>query len=111
MDYRNIDHHEDEDLLLEELVPHGEEGNGQPTAEEEDEVQSQLVPESIHELFSTNPKPQYLLLMEKGKLSPGGGRPCPLFLAREVENPLAERAERLASWANIFWRISESLIL
>ena len=44
MDYRNIDHHEDEDLLLEELVPHGEEGNGQPTAEEEDEVQSQLVP-------------------------------------------------------------------
>ena len=45
MDYRDKDHHEDEDLLLEELMSHGEEGDGQPTAEEEDEGQSQLVPD------------------------------------------------------------------
>ena len=31
-------------LLLEKLVPHGEEGDGEPAAEEEDEVDGQLVP-------------------------------------------------------------------
>ena len=41
------DHHEDEDLLIEELVPHSQEGDGhwttKPTPKEEDEVQGQLV--------------------------------------------------------------------
>ena len=31
-------------LLLEQLVPHGKEGDGQPGAKEEDEVGGQLVP-------------------------------------------------------------------
>ena len=35
----------DEGLLLEQLVPHGEEGDGQTAAEEEDEVDSELEPE------------------------------------------------------------------
>ena len=30
-------------LLLEELVTHGEEGDGEPAAEEEDEVEGELV--------------------------------------------------------------------
>ena len=32
-------------LLLEQLVPHGKEGDGQAGAKEDDEVEGQLVPE------------------------------------------------------------------
>ena len=44
MDYSDKDHHEGGNYLLEELVPHAEEGDGQDTADEEDELESQLVP-------------------------------------------------------------------
>ena len=35
------------DLFLEELMSHGNEGDGQSTTEEEDEVNSQLVSETL----------------------------------------------------------------
>ena len=43
----------------------------------------------------------YLLLMEKGRLSPGGGRPSPPLLMAEVEKFLVDMRARLATWANI----------
>ena len=38
------DETDDTDLFLEELVAHGEEGDGEPRAEEKNEVGGQLVP-------------------------------------------------------------------
>ena len=43
----------------------------------------------------------YLLLMEKGRLSPGGGRPSPPLLMTEVEKFLVDITARWATWANI----------
>ena len=43
-----------------------------------------------------------LLLMEKGRLSPGEGRASSPLLATEVEKFLVDWAARLATWANIF---------
>ena len=43
----------------------------------------------------------YLLLMEKGRLSPGGGRPSPPLLMAEVVKFLVDMTARLATWANI----------
>ena len=42
-----------------------------------------------------------LLLMEKGRLSPGGGRPSPPLLATEVEKFLLDWRARRATAANI----------
>ena len=42
-----------------------------------------------------------LLLMEKGRLSPGGGRPSPPLRATVVEKLLVEVRARLATWANM----------
>ena len=42
-----------------------------------------------------------LLLMEKGRLSPGAGSPSPPLLTAELVKFLVERAARLATWANI----------
>ena len=39
--------------------------------------------------------------MEKGRLSPGGGRPSPPLLMTEVEKLLVVMTARLATWANI----------
>ena len=41
-------------LLLEELVPHGEEGHGEAGAEEQDEVGSQLEPGDREYSFGIN---------------------------------------------------------
>ena len=40
-------------------------------------------------------------MMEKGRLSPGGGRPSPPLLMTEVEKFLVGITARLATWANI----------
>ena len=47
----------------------------------------------------------YLLLMEKGRLSPGGGRPSPPLLMAELEKFLVEMTARRANWANMVWAV------
>ena len=117
-------------LLLEQLVPHGKEGDGQPGAKEENEVGGQLVPEHGH--GQRNKLNQgwrkNLLLMEKGKLSPGAGRPSPpllikmtnrylyvahpeqslliIHLATEVLNPLAALRDVVAIRESILLKIN-----
>jgi len=48
----------------------------------------------------------YLLLMEKGKLSPGAGRPSPPLLATEVLNPLAALRDVVAIRESILLKIN-----
>ena len=66
-------------------MAHGKEGDGQARAKEKDEVGRQLVPvfSSISNcIFGTQILGKFkfqmhLLLMAKGRLSPGAGRPSP----------------------------------
>ena len=56
----------------------------------------------------------HLLLMENGRLSPGGGRASSPLLATDVEKFLVDWTARLANWANILMDIglkSQSSIL
>jgi len=48
----------------------------------------------------------YLLLMEKGKLSPGAGSPSPPLLATEVLNPLAALSDVEARRESIVLKIN-----
>ena len=115
-------------LLLEQLVPHGKEGDGQPGAKEENEVGGQLVPEHGQRNKLNQGWRKNLLLMEKGKLSPGAGRPSPpllikmtnrylnvahpeqslliIHLATEVLNPLAALRDVVAIRESILLKIN-----
>jgi hypothetical protein len=75
-------------LLLEKLVTHGVEGDGQPAPEEEDEVDGQLVPgQQQQENFShrrTTKKYIYNSVMDPGCLS---RIPDPNFFLSQIPDP------------------------
>ena len=82
-------------LFLEELVAHGEEGDGEAGAEEDDEVEGQLVPGGKIEIK--------LLPGEKCQSTSGGDRTAVDFVELKLEAPVVDREGEVVarSWEAI----------